>query len=125
MSYSSDRKPYYKAQIGGYLAKDPEYKILATGDGVVQFSIPYMFRTKTKEPVTDWLNCEAYGPMAVFIAENFRAKSWIKITDVKYVKLWMDKGGHIRRTYVVQEIDANLSNTEGEEYVVDDSDIPI
>ena len=69
-----------KVIMMGRLTKDPEYRQTQDGKGLTRFSIAV--DRKTKEKVTDFFNCTAFGKTAEF-AETYLKKGTKIVLDGK------------------------------------------
>jgi len=98
------RNPGLDMVIHGWLAKDPEFRTLPSGNALTTWSIALKYQNKkTGEDLTKWFNCKAFDVLAEYVAENFRARSFISC-KVHYLALWKDKTGAIREEYVISSL---------------------
>lgn len=118
-------KPGVDLIIKGWLAKDPEYNVTPSGKQVCSWSIPYKYvNKKTGEELTKWYTCKAFDDLALYIAENFRARKFARF-KVAYIALWKDNKGNIREDYMISKV---LEEEAGPDFGPDGGDyddIPI
>ena len=107
--------PMIQLVLAGWLFKDPEFATTATGKQRVSFSIAY---NTGKDPnrLTKWYNLQAFDDLAMFIAENYRKNSFVKV-KCNRLNLWKNRTGSIMEGFIVTELlDEDLPQIEGEEY---------
>jgi single-strand DNA-binding protein len=70
---------YSKAEIAGFIARDPDLRWTPNGRAVCSFSIP-VSRGKDKEnQITDWYNITVWGDEGERAAQNFSKGDRVKV----------------------------------------------
>lgn len=98
--------------IKGWLARDPEYTVTTSGKQICSWSIPYKFvNKKTGEELTKWYTCKAFDELALYVAENFRARMFGRF-KVSYVSLWKDNKGNVKEDYMISKVVAEAKEPD-------------
>ena len=88
--------------IIGNFGQDPELKYFETGGILCNLSISTDdYNTKTKEKVTHWIDCQAWGKTAENIGEYFQKGSKIAITGRLLTKTWQEENSKNRKKMYV------------------------
>jgi single-strand DNA-binding protein len=89
---------YAKAEIAGYIARDPELRFTPNGKAVTQFSIPVKRKMGEKEE-TDWYNIVVWGDEAEKVASEYSKGSKVKVKGRLQQRTYEGKDG-VRHTSV-------------------------
>ena len=109
-----------KVILGGRLTADPELKQTPQGASVVSFSIAV--NRRSKEQVTDFINCVAWRQNAEFICKFFKKGSSICISGNIQTRTWNDQQNNKRYAteVMVDEaffVDAKTDNAASSSYM--------
>ncbi len=114
-------KSVNKVILLGNIGKDPEFKMLPSGQGVANFSIATAERYKDKggewQERTEWHNLVAYARLAEIIRDYVKKGSKLYVEGRLTTRSWDDKesGKKVYRTeIVVSELSLLSGRGEGE-----------
>lgn len=107
-----------KAQIIGYLGKDPEIKYLPSGDMVASFTVATNERYKDKTgqliDKTEWHNVTAFSYLAEIIKKYLKKGSLIYVEGKINTKKWQDSNGNDRySTGIIAKVMKILPKNDG------------
>ncbi len=80
------------ATVCGNVGQAPEYKVLAGGDGVLNFSIASNEKRGDKEQVT-WVRCSMFGKRASALANALSQGSSVAVTGTLSMREFEGKNG--------------------------------
>jgi len=112
-------KSVNKVILLGNVGKDPEFKMLPSGQGVANFSIATAERYKDKggewQERTEWHNLVAYARLAEIIRDYVKKGSKLYVEGRLTTRSWDDKdsGKKVYRTEIVMS-DLSLLSGRGE-----------
>ena len=88
----------------GRFVKDPELKTVADDKSVVTFTIACDrdYKSKDGEREADFIDCEAWGYDAEFVAKHFGKGDMIVVRGRLKTKLYEDKDGKKRKSVTVK-----------------------
>ena len=113
-------KSVNKVILLGNVGKDPEFKMLPSGQGVANFSIATAERYKDKggewQERTEWHNLVAYARLAEIVRDYVKKGTKLYIEGRLTTRSWDDKesGKKVYRTEIVVA-DLSLLSGRGEE----------
>ena len=88
--------------LTGRLTADPELKTTSSGVPVMSFAIAVQRSYKSgEEPITDFVNIQAWRHTAEFIAKYFKKGSMIGIEGSIQTRKYTDKDGNNRTAFEV------------------------
>ena len=86
-----------KAQIIGFVGKEPETRLFASGDAVTNFSIATSERYKDKsgemKEITTWHNIAAFGKLSEICSQIVHKGSQVYVEGKITTRKWTDKSG--------------------------------
>src|SRR5271168_2915172 len=112
-------KSVNKVILLGNVGKDPEFKVLPSGQGVANFSIATSERYKDKggewQDRTEWHNLVAYAKLAEILRDYVKKGSKLYVEGRITTRSWDDKetGKKVYRTEIVVSEISLLSSAEG------------
>jgi single-strand DNA-binding protein len=112
-------KSVNKVILLGNVGKEPEFKVLPSGQGVANFSIATSERYKDKggewQDRTEWHNLVAYAKLAEIVRDYVKKGSKLYIEGRITTRSWDDKesGKKVYRTEIVMS-DLSLLSGRGE-----------
>ena len=112
-----------KAIILGFVGKEPETRIFASGDAVTNFSIATSEKYKDKsgemKEITTWHNIAAFGKLSEICSQIVHKGSQVYVEGKITTRKWTDKSGV---DHYMNEIKADvlrvLNKVENNEVVV-------
>lgn len=96
-----------KAEILGYLGRDPEYKVTNAGVQLVELSVAtrrHRRRNGQFEEITQWHRAVAYSNLAEEVQRSFRKGDLIQLDGNLDEDEWIDKETQQKRTRPVIRI---------------------
>lgn len=105
-----------KAQLIGYVGKDPAIRYLADGKAVANFSVATTESWKdagAKKERTDWHNIVIYGKLAEIAGEYLKKGSLVYLEGRLQTRSWEKEGETKYATEIVAESMKMLPNGKG------------
>lgn len=106
-----------KAQLIGYVGKDPEVRYLADGKAVTTFSVAttesWKDSTGNKKERTDWHSIVIYGKLAEIAGEYLKKGSLVYLEGRLQTRSWEKDGETKYTTEIVAESMKMLPNGKG------------
>src|SRR5512139_3689274 len=85
----------------GHLGRDPDIKVMPSGDPIAEFSIATTLKRKAGD-VTTWWKCTAFGKTAEIAGQYLAKGDACMVIGTAYNEPWTDKDGANRLTLKVQ-----------------------
>ena len=87
----------------GRMVRDPEYKTVGSGDGVVNFTIAVDddYKDADGNKVTDFIDCTAWRKTAEYITKYQTKGSLVSVKGRLKSRKWTDKDGNKRVSWFV------------------------
>ena len=88
----------------GRMVRDPEYRALADGTGVCNFTIAVddNFKDKNGEYPTDFIDCTAWKQKAEYVAKYAQKGTQLSVNGRLKSRKWEDKEGNKRTNWFVK-----------------------
>ena len=95
----------------GRLGRDPELKVIGTGNSVCNFTIACGWKTKEKEG-TEWVNVVAWGKLAEICGQYLHKGSKVFISGKQVTRSW-DKNGEKRYVTEIVASEMQMLDSKG------------
>jgi len=107
-------RSFNKLTLVGYLGRDPESKLLPSGDQVAEFTLATDDKKKDGTTATTWFRVSVFGKTAEVAARYLTTGSYVYIDGSLALRAYTDRDGNQRQALEVRARDLQMLDKAGE-----------
>ncbi len=107
-------RSFNKLTLVGYLGRDPESKLLPSGDQVAEFTLATDDKKKDGTTLTTWFRVSVFGKTAEVAARYLATGSYVYIDGTLTQCAYTDREGHPRQALEVRARDLQMLDKASE-----------